>query len=817
MTAMIRAAKTLLKFLFLLAAPLLLLALWTTLVLCGCWWKWRSAGRRKVAAEQPRGAFTPPRHASIVIPNWNGQDLLEKYLPPLVAACRPDDEIIVVDNASTDGSAEFIQEHFPRVRVLQMERNLGFGGGSNAGARAARHAVVVLLNNDMRVLPGFVEALLAGFDSPEVFAVSAQIFFSDPGKRREESGLTAGQFEKGFLRVRHVIDPAIEQIYPALYAGGGSTAFSREKFLELGGFDPLFEPFYLEDTDLSFNAWRRGWRVLYQPAARVVHEHRGTIGKHFTPAAISAFLQKNYVLMVWKNVHRAGWLAEHCVYLYGHMAMNFLGRWTPTRTTIGAFLLALRSLPQALRARREAIRHAQVDERGIFARTHPAIYRDRFLPLPALRQAAGAAPRAASGTASGTPPRLNILFVSPYSVYPPLHGGAVFMYQALRELSKRHHIHLLTFVDRPEEVASNESLRGILSGVDVFVRRYQPRPLFRLHSNAAQTFRDAQFAERLGRLILERRIDLVQYEYAQLAQFHLPLERVAQCLFEHDIYFRSVQHQLFGSAGGAVAKAQEFLEWLRALRYELSAVKKFDAVFTCHEEEQRLLESFLGRDINDRGKNGRAPRIYSGLRTAVEVSSYPFPGGPRPADSLLFVGNFNHRPNVEGLAYFCEKVLPVIRRQRPQAALTVVGANAPAELARRYGAAAGVRFAGQVPDIREPLGAHAVFVAPILTGAGVRVKILEAFASGIPVVSTPFGAEGIDARSGENIFLAATAPQFAEDCLTLLENPARAQSMAEAARRLVEAKYDWATVADRLDAIYQELVAARQVAARPQG
>jgi O-antigen biosynthesis protein len=137
--------------------------------------------------------------ASVVIPNWNGRDLMERYLPSVVAAMagNPANEIVVVDNGSTDGSADLLREHFPKVRVLALDRNLGFGGGSNAGFRAASNDIVVLLNSDMRVDPGFLQPLLDGFNDEKVFAVSCQIFFSDPAKLREETGLTQGWWEHG--------------------------------------------------------------------------------------------------------------------------------------------------------------------------------------------------------------------------------------------------------------------------------------------------------------------------------------------------------------------------------------------------------------------------------------------------------------------------------------------------------------------------------------------------------------------------------------------------------------------------------------------
>src|ERR1035437_2548430 len=202
--------------------------------------------------------------ASIVIPNWNGRDLLAKYLPSVIASIEnhPDSEVIVVDNGSTDGSVAFVAETFPDVHVLPLQHNLGFGGGSNAGFRAAHNDIVVLLNSDMRVEPDFLAPLLEGFTDEKVFSVSCQIFFSDPDKLREETGLTQGWWENGGLRVRHRDDPAIQDLYPCFYGGGGSCAFDRRKFLELGGFDEIFRPFYLEDTDLGYLAWKRSWKVL---------------------------------------------------------------------------------------------------------------------------------------------------------------------------------------------------------------------------------------------------------------------------------------------------------------------------------------------------------------------------------------------------------------------------------------------------------------------------------------------------------------------------------------------------------------------------
>ena len=214
--------------------------------------------------------------ASVVIPNWNGKDLLAKYLPSVIEALKPfpDSEILVVDNGSTDGSVEYLRANYPGVTLLALPTNLGFGGGSNAGFAQAKNDIVILLNNDMRVDARFVQPLLDGFIDAQVFAVSCQILFTDPNKPRQETGLTEGWWSEGSVRVRHRIDESIQALYPCFYGGGGSCAFDRRKTLDLGGFDAIYHPFYLEDTDLGYMAWKRGWKVLYQPASMVYHEHR---------------------------------------------------------------------------------------------------------------------------------------------------------------------------------------------------------------------------------------------------------------------------------------------------------------------------------------------------------------------------------------------------------------------------------------------------------------------------------------------------------------------------------------------------------------
>src|ERR1035438_5708395 len=175
----------------------------------------RGGKKSELRSDGQAGGLSYCSAATVVIPNWNGKDLLAKYIPSVRAALagNPANEILVVDNGSSDGSADFLRESFPDVTVLALPENLGFGGGSNAGVSAAKNEIVVLLNSDMRVAADFLAPLLEGFSDSEVFAVACQIFFTDPARLREETGLTQGWWQDGNLRVRHRIDDAVDDLF----------------------------------------------------------------------------------------------------------------------------------------------------------------------------------------------------------------------------------------------------------------------------------------------------------------------------------------------------------------------------------------------------------------------------------------------------------------------------------------------------------------------------------------------------------------------------------------------------------------------------
>ena len=312
--------------------------------------------------------------------------------------------------------------------------------------------------------------------------------------------------------------------------------------------------------------------------------------------------------------------------------------------------------------------------------------------------------------------------------------------------------------------------------------------------HAVREFASQEFEWRLHRQMYLREIDVVQLEYTALSQYGGDYRRIGCVLFEHDIYFQSIGR---GSANprGAIETAKAAYEYLRALRYELRILPRFDRVQVCSPENANYLLSFLPK------LRGRIDDNRAGIAT----SRYDFRANGREPETMLFLGSFRHPPNQEGLNWFAQKVLPAVLKAKPRARLVIVGSEPPP----RHSLPAlpdNIELRGFVEDVREPLGRYAVFVCPILSGSGMRVKLLEAFAAGIPVVSTPLGAEGLAGKDGAICALAEEPAEFASKIVELFDNPEKARKLACRAREQVVATRDMRVLTERLVESYREVL-----------
>jgi GT2 family glycosyltransferase len=284
---------------------------------------------------------------SIVIPNYNGRRLLERNLPEVLKAAKKQGkefEVIVVDDASTDDSVSFLKKKFPQVKIVLHFQNQRFAAACNSGVQIAKGEVVVLLNNDVAPEPNFLLSLLTHFKDKDVFAVGCREK-SKLGNKIIFSGRSEAKFEKGFLIHWRAENQDLSDTF---WAAGGSMAVSREKWLKLGGMDPLFRPAYWEDIDLSWRAGKRGWKILFEPKSVVNHNHETTNIMAFGKKRMKVYAYKNQFLFVWKNGN-ARMILSNILWLSYHLLRATLsGDWLFWQ----GFFMALRQLPELVKQRR---------------------------------------------------------------------------------------------------------------------------------------------------------------------------------------------------------------------------------------------------------------------------------------------------------------------------------------------------------------------------------------------------------------------------------------------------------------------------------
>ncbi len=244
---------------------------------------------------------------SLVIPNWNGLSLLEKNLPHWIKAKNFSgnhiSEIVIVDDKSTDDSLFFLRKNYSKeVKIVAHKVNRGFSSAVNTGVRTAKSQLVCLLNTDVIPSNDFLVSVVKDFNDDKVFAVSLH---------ERGYGYAKALFESGFVVHR----PGSEKNKPveSFWASGGSCVVRRDIWMELGGFDEkLFSPFYWEDVDLGYRAHKRGYKVLWEPNARVIHKHESVINeKSFRRSWLNLIKERNHLLLNWKNLTSPALFKKH--------------------------------------------------------------------------------------------------------------------------------------------------------------------------------------------------------------------------------------------------------------------------------------------------------------------------------------------------------------------------------------------------------------------------------------------------------------------------------------------------------------------------
>ena len=294
---------------------------------------------------------------SIIIPTYYKQEMLKKNLSHNIKFLK-DCEIIIVNDAPNDilKINDFPEISNENLHIISHNVNKGFGSSINDGVAIARSDKIFLLNNDVRLLDDSYKKAIFKLDEDKfLFAVS----FAQKEKSGKIIGKNILKWEKGYI----LHDKASNIVFGKnAWAEGGSAIFDKNKFEKLNGFDELYNPFYWEDIDLSYRAWKRGWHVFFDPEILVEHHHESTIGTSFKKDYVQEIAYRNQYIFQWKNIEDFSFIIKHILSVFFVILSAFLHFDT---VHLKGFFKAIRLLPRIFKKRKENF-SCESDEKIVF-------------------------------------------------------------------------------------------------------------------------------------------------------------------------------------------------------------------------------------------------------------------------------------------------------------------------------------------------------------------------------------------------------------------------------------------------------------------
>lgn len=705
--------------------------------------RWWPAGARVRATPTPW-----PPGVTIVIPERDAPELLATALASLYTALEhvtePHQVVVVVNGAARARYAE-LEQHHPEVEWVHSTDALGFGGAVERGLARARFGATFLLNNDMRVAPGALAALLA-LRAPDVFAIGAQIFQRSASGRREETGFVDWYVDRAGVQLYHAAVPEDGAPREHLCASGGAAVYRTEVLRRYLRDSRCYDPFYWEDAEWGVRAWRDGLRTLFCPAAHAHHLHRATTARFYAPVELARIVERNR----WLFDARHGATHEGVAWLMNRACdLPYASQRDIAR------------LPQAIGAFRQRVRAHRAPQ----PRTPPSL----------VGTGAPIASRGYAYELRGTAPsRRCVVLVTPFAVYPPRHGGARRVAALVRALATDFDIVLVSDEASLYDARSFAEF-GPLHAVHLVDRPADsPRAAPATLRDRMRTHAHPALVGAVAAAIARYRPALVQVEYAELADLvRGRADDACWVLGLHDAYGRA-----------------DFVDAAEAATFD-ATLHAYDAVTVCSAEDARLIAH---------------PRIAC-VPNGSALPAAPY--APSASTQLLFVGPFRYAPNHEGIVRFLREAWPAVRAAVPQATLLVLGGDEHAQAVADEPAFAqpGVVVSGHRDDVPALLAQSALAINPLAAIRGSAVKLVEALAAGRICVSTTDGARGFRDDAPPGLVVVDDVAAMAAPIVALLTQP-ETRHRREDPRGFDWGRFSWEHSATRLRTLYGELLEA---------
>jgi glycosyltransferase involved in cell wall biosynthesis len=400
---------------------------------------------------------------------------------------------------------------------------------------------------------------------------------------------------------------------------------------------------------------------------------------------------------------------------------------------------------------------------------------------------------------------MHILQLTHRLPYPPTDGGKIGIFNFTKYFSsKEHRVSLIAIAPDVERNINIKSLNNLTADSQIFYKDVRNKKLGLLentffssspYSMAKYRFKDVE--EYILDFIRNNKIDIVHIDHLHMAYYGRSIKNEFPALpvtiREHNVEY-VILERLYLAERNRLYKALFKRQYERLKEYEKNILPVFDKILAITEEDRQRLIAL------DRRLGPKVEVIPAG----VDLNEFESIDNDHAARNLLSIASMDWIPNQQGLVWFIENVMPELVRRNPAITLYIIGKNTP-DWFHRY-ESENVKVLGFVEDISPWLKKSSVAVIPLFAGGGMRVKILNYLAWGIPTVSTSIGAEGINVADGENIFLADSADDFAIKIMNLLDNVDRWQQIRGNGRKLVENCYTWDAIIDRTLDIYRRLI-----------
>jgi len=392
---------------------------------------------------------------------------------------------------------------------------------------------------------------------------------------------------------------------------------------------------------------------------------------------------------------------------------------------------------------------------------------------------------------------MNVLLLTQVLPYPPDSGPKVKTWNVLKYLAQHHEVTLLSFVRGDQSEHARHLERYCQAVYTVPIERGAIRDAWHMGRSflAGQPFmmlRDDRKAIRdlIDRLTAEQSFDIVHADQLNMGQYAERVPGAFKVLDAHNALWLLYQ-RLWQTMRPGLRKLLLGRDWRLLKEYEGRLCRQFDAVLAVSHEDKAALQEAAGQPVD-----------ITVIPISIDTDEVAVVGRDAEPRHILHIGTMYWPPNIDGVLWFAHEVYPLIRQQRPDVCFDIVGARPPQEIVALNGDSTGINVTGYVADPTLYLQRAALMVVPLRAGGGMRVKILNAMAQGIPIVSTTLGCEGIAVTSGKDILIADAPPEFATAVLSLLDDGDLANQISARGRRTVVKKYDYRTACCPLDDVY---------------